>query len=194
MDPLVDVRRLLDAEVTRPAGDEAGVGRLDLQGLHSLPQPRQAVRDVEGVGHEVVGCASGQLEARTKHGGRKLEDLRSAVPAELLGLLAARTLRLVRVETVGVVEDRVLDGDVNRHDLRLALRTRHRLGMSEELVLGQAFEGGGHLHESTQALTTDNAVLRPMDVESPGRQARYLNRAIPWSGGARDAEQRLTRL
>lgn len=92
-------------------------------------------------------------------------------PPSLLGLLAAWPLRFFRVEAGGVVEDRVLYGDADRLHLRLALRTRHRLGVSEELVLGQAFESGGRVHESTQALTTDNAIAGGTAVKGSPQQS-----------------------
>jgi len=82
LDPaLVDVHRLLQREVAALAGHEPGVGGAHLQGLHPHPQLREAVHQVQGVGHQVAGGIRRDAEAATQLGRGELGHLGRAVAA-----------------------------------------------------------------------------------------------------------------
>ena len=184
VDALVDVRRLLDPEVSRLAGDEAGVGCLHLERLDAPPQPWQAVGDVDRVGHQRLRRTGRDLHPRSEHSRRELEHLGRPLCPEPLRLLTPGQLDVLRVEAVGAVEGRVLECDAQRLRLGFPLSARHRLGVSEELGLGQAFESGGCGHESTQAPTTDIETGGQID----GRGMRVRTRSFRPDRHARRAQ------
>ena len=58
----VDLGGLRDGEGARGGGDPPGFPRGDTTGLHRLPEPRQAVAEVQGVGDQVPRAGRGGLQ------------------------------------------------------------------------------------------------------------------------------------
>ena len=153
-------------EVAGAPGDEAGVGRLDLERLDAAPQLGQPDDQVEGVGHQRVRRPRGDRPAARPARRSRTPRRRGPHATEPPGPLAAGQPGQLGVEAVGVVDDRVLHRDPQHLDLALALGARHLLGVIEERGLGQLVEVGGQVHDPTQAPTTDNAldlVTRPVE-------------------------------
>ena len=163
----VDVRRLVDGEVAGAPGDEARIGRLDLDGLHAPPQLGQADHPVESVGHQRVGRPGRDARTGAQRGGCELRELGRADAAEAPGTLAAGEPADLGIECLGVVEDRVLHRDPQDLSLALALHARDLVGVIEERILGQLVESGGQVHASTRSGGTDSpSALIPEHVDS----------------------------
>jgi hypothetical protein len=116
-DLAVDVRCLFLGQVARGVGDMAGVGDLDLAGIHPVREDGEAEVDVEGVGDHPLRGEGRLPDPGAERGRGELGDLGSAGAAVLPCLLTPRLPRILR-EPVGVVDHRPLVG--RAEDLQLS--------------------------------------------------------------------------
>jgi hypothetical protein len=147
-DPAIDIGRLLGSQVAGLPRHQPRQIHPHLPGLDPLPQPRQPVAHVEGVGHQPARRDRRHPQPGTQLGGGELGDLRSAHPTGPADLLPTRPGRLSRVHGGGVVEVGVLQRDPEDRHLQPTLGGGQHLGMVERLARRQLLQLH-HIHMPT---------------------------------------------
>nr|WP_240341185.1 hypothetical protein [Nocardioides sp. SYSU D00038] len=183
-EPFVDVRGAGLRQGHGLPGDEAGLPRDGVPGLHPVPEPGEPVAQLEGLG-EVGPCSvRGDAEGDAELGDAELRDLGAAVPAEPVGLLAAGDgveEGFAGVEVgPGARPGQVVGLEPGDLGAVAAQPVEHRVGGVEGFVLAGC-------HTFIQAPTTDSRTpvsglstrgSRTFSVVAGGRSSRWVSRLV----------------